>query len=164
MEIQQCWQHYLEAEKLMEQGYWPEAHRLYSNVLAELPIHIQQAVHDEDIRPCQFSCLLSGLRDAAVAQSGIFNQQGQHNSAFSVLNQSYALLQFVSLESCQLIERTSALIEKQSEDILRHIEIFCRAQSSDHWLNEFEHMRKSHQRFSLLKAIPAVNQSSQLLS
>ena len=164
MEIQQCWQHYLEAEKLMEQGYWPEAHRLYSHVLDELPLHIQQAVHDEDIRPCQFSCLLSGLRDAAVAQSEILNQQGQQKNAFAVLNQAYALLQFISLETGLLIERTSALIEKQSEDILRYIETFCRAQPSDVWLNEFQLMQKAHQRFLLLKTIPTLNQSSPLLS
>lgn len=88
MEIERCWMHYLKAEQLMEQGHWPEAQRLYGDVLTSLPHHIQDAAYQSDIKPCQFACLLAGLRDASVAQSEILNRLGQHQQAFDTLNQS----------------------------------------------------------------------------
>lgn len=42
MNIEQCWMRYLKAEQLMEQGHWPEAHRLYEDVLNHLPSHIHK--------------------------------------------------------------------------------------------------------------------------
>lgn len=59
MEIERCWMHYLKAEQLMEQGHWPEAQRLYGDVLTSLPHHIQDAAYQSDIKPCQFACLLA---------------------------------------------------------------------------------------------------------
>lgn len=78
MNIEQCWMRYLKAEQLMEQGHWPEAHRLYEDVLNHLPNHIQSALDNEQTKPCQFVCLISGLRDASVAQSEILNKLGLH--------------------------------------------------------------------------------------
>ncbi len=50
MEIERCWMHYLKAEQLMEQGHWPEAQRLYGDVLNSLPHHIQDAAYQSDIQ------------------------------------------------------------------------------------------------------------------
>ncbi len=47
----------------------------------------------------QFVCLVSGLRDASVAQSEILNKLGLQRDAFSALNQTYALFQFCSLKA-----------------------------------------------------------------
>lgn len=112
MDLQQCWTHYLKAEQLLEQGHWPEAHYLYDQVLCHLPTHIQSALDCKDTKPCQFSCLLTGLRDAAVSQSEILNKLGQHDRAFELLNQSYALLQFLSIESADLVKATYHILDK----------------------------------------------------
>lgn len=77
-------------------SFLPEAHRLYEDVLNHLPNHIHSALENEQTKPCQFVCLVSGLRDASVAQSEILNKLGMQQEAFSALNQSYALLQFYS--------------------------------------------------------------------
>lgn len=164
MELQQCWMRYLKAEKLMDQGHWSEAHHLYDEVLAHLPVHIHQALEDENIKPCQFSCLLSGLRDATVAQSEILNRMGQQQSAFATLNQSYALLQFISLETSILVQRTSSLIDKQSEDILRHMGAFCSAQRDSQWILEYEHIQKAHHHFTQLKVTSDLHHSTHLLN
>lgn len=37
MDLERCWMHYLKAEQLMDQGHWPEAQRLYGDVLSSLP-------------------------------------------------------------------------------------------------------------------------------
>lgn len=47
MNIEQCWMRYLKAEQLMEQGHWPEAHRLYEDVLNHLPSHIHKALEND---------------------------------------------------------------------------------------------------------------------
>lgn len=110
MNIEQCWMRYLKAEQLMEQGHWPEAHRLYDDVLNNLPNHIHLALENAQTKPCQFVCLITGLRDASVTQSEILNKLGLQHDAFSILNQTYALFQFLQLESHELIERVGHLL------------------------------------------------------
>ncbi|KXO07985.1 hypothetical protein AKG98_2027 [Moritella sp. JT01] len=164
MELQQCWMRYLRAEELMEQGHWPEAHQLYGEVLDNLPMHIHQALENEHIKPCQFSCLLLGLRDATVAQSEILNQMGQQQRAFSTLNQSYALFQFISLETSDLVQRTMTLIDNKSEDILRHMGAFCHAQHDDQWMLQYEHIKKAHHHFAKLRVTSDSQHSTHLLN
>ena len=164
MELQQCWMCYLKAEKLMEHGYWPEAHQLYGEVLDHLPNHIHQALENENIKPCQFSCLLSGLRDATVAQSEILNQMGQQQRAFTTLNQCYALLQFISLETSYLVQRTMTLIDNKSEDILRHMGAFCRAQRDAQWMLKYEHIQKAHHHFAKLRVTADPRHATHLLN
>lgn len=151
MDLQQCWTHYLKAQQLLEQGHWPEAHYLYEIVLTHLPSHLQNALGSEDTKPCQFRCLITGLRDAAVSQSEILNKMGQHQQAFDLLNQTYAHLQFVSIESFELVYATQHIIQIQCEDLLRHIGAFCSAQRSAQWMLEFEHVQRAHHYFSTLK-------------
>ncbi len=74
MNIEQCWMRFLKAQELMEQGHWPEAHHLFSEVLTYLPTHIQSAAHGCELKPCQLVCLLSGLRDASIMQSELYNR------------------------------------------------------------------------------------------
>ncbi|AIS57297.1 hypothetical protein ABF162_18100 [Vibrio coralliilyticus] len=160
MDLQQCWTHYLKAEQLLEQGHWPEAHYLYDQVLHHLPTHIQSALSDDQTKPCQFSCLLTGLRDAAVSQSEILNKMGQHQNAFDLLNQSYALLQFMSIESAELVQATHHVLDKNCEDLLRHMGAFCSAQRNAQWMLEFEQVQKAHHHFSALKSYGNATESS----
>ncbi|CAG23044.1 hypothetical protein [Photobacterium profundum] len=164
MELQQCWMRYLKAEQLMEQGHWPEAHHLYSEVLNNLPAHIHLALEDENIKPCQFSCLLIALRDATVAQSSILNRMGQYQNAFAILNQSYALLQFISLETSILVQRTSSTLNKQSDDLLRYMGAFCIAQCDSQWMAEYEQLQKAHHYFAQLKVTPDSSHSTHLIN
>lgn len=164
MELQQCWAHYLKAEQLLEQGHWPEAHYLYDQVLNHLPGHLQSALSSTDTKPCQFSCLVTGLRDAAVSQSEILNKMGQQQEAFNLLNQTYAHLQFVSIETFDLVQATQHIIHKQCEDLLRHIGAFCNAQRSAQWMLEFEHVQKAHHYFSTLKQHNAVMESAHIIN
>ncbi|NOH96058.1 hypothetical protein [Vibrio sp. 99-70-13A1] len=164
MELEQCWMYYLKAEQLMEQGHWPEAQRLYHDVLSHLPNHIQEAAFESNIKPCQFACLLAGLRDASVAQSELLNRLGQQQQAFDTLNQSYALLQFISLENTSLIQRTHLLLEKQSEDLLNHLIAFCSAQRSSHWMLELEQIQRAHHHFGQLKSTPETHSSPNVLN
>ena len=164
MELERCWMYYLKAEQLMEQGHWPEAQRLYQDVLTHLPHHVQEASFNDDIKPCQFACLLAGLRDATVAQSEILNRLGQQRLAFNTLNQSYALLQFISLENTDLINRTHSLLEKQSEDLLNHLIAFCSAQRNAQWMIELEQLQKAHHHFAQLKTTPETPHSPQVLN
>ncbi|WP_070966008.1 hypothetical protein [Vibrio sonorensis] len=151
MDLQECWSHYLKAEQLLEQGHWPEAHYLYEQVLGYMPGHIHSAISDEETKPCQFACLLTGLRDATVSQSEILNRLGQQQRAFDALNQAYGLLQFISLETGSLIDSTATVLEKHSEDLLRHMGAFCSAQRNAEWMLEFEHVQRAHHHFSSLK-------------
>ncbi|MGY3571281.1 hypothetical protein [Vibrio paucivorans] len=151
MDLQYCWASYLKAEQLLEQGHWPEAHRLFEEVLQHMPTHIQQAMEDEETKPCQFVCLVSGLRDAAVSQSEILNKMGQQQQAFDTLNQSYGLLQFVSIEQTQLVQTTTSILHKHSEDLLNHMAAFCSAQRNAQWMLELEHVQKAHHYFTTLK-------------
>lgn len=105
MELQQCWNSFLQAEQLLKQGHWSQAHYLLEDVLHYMPQHIHSAAHDEQTKPCQMACLITGLRDAAIAQSEIFNNIGQYQRAFDVLNQAYALLQFLSIEEIDSMRR-----------------------------------------------------------
>lgn len=151
MELQQCWTRYLKAEQLMEQGHWPEAHYLYEDVLHHLPTHIQTAVNDHHVKPCQFACLLSGLKDAAVSQSQIYNQLGRPNQAFTSLNQSYALLQFLSIEPSRIIASVHSVLSKHCDDLLHHMAVFCHAQRDAQWLVTFGEIEQTHQQFNKLK-------------
>ncbi|MBR9786722.1 MAG: hypothetical protein GYB40_02180 [Vibrionaceae bacterium] len=47
MDIDQCWMRYMKAGQLMQQGHWPEAHRLYEDVLNHLPNHIHSALEND---------------------------------------------------------------------------------------------------------------------
>lgn len=158
MDLQQCWAHYLKAEQLLDQGHWPEAYRLYEAVLAHLPSHLQQALLDSNTKPCQFKCLVTGLRDAAVSQSEILNKMGQHQQAFDLLNQTYAQLQFVSIESFELVQATQQTIHNRCEDLLRHMGAFCSAQRSAQWMLEFENVQKAHHYFTNLKQYNTLTQ------
>ncbi len=91
---------------------------LYDDVLNNLPNHIHLALENAQTKPCQFVCLITGLRDASVTQSEILNKLGLQHDAFSILNQTYALFQFLQLESHDLIERVGHLLGQQSEDLL----------------------------------------------
>ncbi|MEF1289454.1 hypothetical protein [Vibrio sp. M260118] len=164
MDLQQCWTHYLKAEQMLEQGHWPEAHYLYDLVLTHLPNHLQDALTDTETKPCQFSCLVTGLRDAAVSQSEILNKMGQQQKAFDLLNQTYAQLQFVSIETFDLVRATQHVIHNQCEDLLRHMGAFCSAQRSAQWMLEFEHVQKAHHYFSTLKQHNSVIESAHTIN
>ncbi|UUM32856.1 hypothetical protein [Vibrio japonicus] len=164
MDLQQCWTHYLKAEQLLEQGHWPEAYYLYDQVLCHLPSHIQSAIESDDTKPCQFSCLLTGLRDAAVSQSEILNKMGQHHKAFDLLNQSYALLQFLSIESSELVYATHHILDKNSEELLQHMGAFCTAQRNAQWMLEFEQVQKAHHHFATLKTYSLATESSRTIN
>jgi hypothetical protein len=153
MDIEQCWMRYMKAGQLIQQGHWPEAHRLYEDVLNHLPNHIHSALENEQTKPCQFICLISGLRDASVAQSEILNRLGSQRAAFSALNQTYALFQFLQLESHDLIERLSHLLAQQSEDLLAHMAAFCTAQRNAEWMIELQHVTHAHEQFLHLQAM-----------
>ncbi len=131
----------------------PEAHRLYEDVLNHLPNHIHSALENEQTKPCQFVCLVSGLRDASVAQSEILNKLGMQQEAFSALNQSYALLQFLQLESHDLIGRVSQMLSKHSEDLLAHMAAFCSAQRNAEWMIELDHVTRAHEQFLYLQTM-----------
>ncbi|MGD8110096.1 hypothetical protein [Vibrio sp. NTOU-M3] len=152
MDLHQCWAHYLKAEQLLEQGHWPEANYLFEQVLNHMPGHIQTALHSEETKPCQFVCLLTGLRDAAISQSEILNRMGQQQHAFDVLNHAYALLQFISIETLPLVESAANILHKHSEDLMKHLGAFCSAQRNAEWMLEFEHVQKAHHHFSALKS------------
>jgi hypothetical protein len=85
---------------------------------------------------------------------------GQHQQAFDLLNQTYAHLQFVSIESHDLVHATQRVIQIQCEDLLRHLGAFCSAQRNAHWMLEFEHVQKAHHYFSTLKQHNAALESS----
>ena len=152
MDLQQCWTYYLKAEQLLEQGHWPEAHHLYDQVLTHLPNHIHSALNDDQTQPCQFSCLLRSLRDSAISQSEILNKMGQYQNAFDLLNQSYGLLQFMSIEPIELVEATHSILDKSCNDLLSHMGAFCSAQRNAQWMLEFEQVQKAHHHFSALKS------------
>lgn len=163
MNIEQCWMHYIKAGQLMQQGHWPEAHRLYEDVLNHLPHHIHSALENDQTKPCQFVCLISGLRDASVAQSEILNKLGLRQDAFSALNQTYALFQFLQLEKHDLIERLASLLAQQSDDLLAHMAAFCSAQRNAKWMLELEHVTRAHEQFLLLQAMISAEPASSRL-
>ena len=144
MDIDQCWMRYMKAGQLMQQGHWPEAHRLYEDVLNHLPNHIHSALENDQSKPCQFICLISGLRDASVAQSEILNRLGSQREAFYALNQTYTLFQFLQLESHDLIKSLANLLAQQSEDLLAHMAAFCSAQRNAEWMIELNHVTHAH--------------------
>ncbi|WP_114767598.1 hypothetical protein [Vibrio rhodolitus] len=164
MDLNQCWNHYLKAEQLLEQGHWPEAQYLYDQVLHHMPTHIQSAVETTKTKPCQFVCLITGYRDAAVSQSQILNRMGQYQAAFDCLNQAYALLQFLSLENNDLIRTTNNLVTKASDDLLQHIGAFCSSQRSANWMFEYELLQKAQHYFDNLKLAQNLSTRVQVLN
>ncbi|MBA5763803.1 hypothetical protein H2O73_15670 [Vibrio sp. 404] len=151
MDLPQCWNHYLKAQQLLEQGHWPEAQYLYDQVLPQLPIHIQAAIADENTKPCQFVCMITTYRDAAVSQSQILNRMGQYQAAFDCLNRAYALFQFLTIERCELINSLEHLIAKSNHDLLNHIGAFCCSQRSASWMFEYELLQKAQHYFDTLR-------------
>ncbi|MFG0607415.1 hypothetical protein KSS82_03745 [Vibrio mimicus] len=151
MDLQQCWNGFLQAEQLLKQGHWPQAHYLLEDVLHFMPLHIQNAAHDEETKPCQMACMLTGLRDAAIAQSEILNNMGQHQRTFDVLNQTYALLQFLSIEDAALMQRLNPTLCQISEHLLQHLNAFCYAQRSAEWQLEYQQVEKAHFYFNQLR-------------
>ena len=147
MNLQDCWTNYLTAEQLLEDGHWSAAHQVFEKVLQHLPQHIQTALTDEDTRPCQFACLLKGLKDASISQSEILNHMGEHDAAFDLLNQSYALLQFIYLEPNLLVKHSTQSLETHSDDLLKHMTAFCAAHEESHWARELQQVQESHHHF-----------------
>ncbi|CAM2775470.1 hypothetical protein VIMY103929_02625 [Vibrio mytili] len=158
MDIEQCWMRYIKAQELMHQGHWPEAQRLYEDVLEHLPNHVHHALEDNHTKPCQFVCLISGLRDASIAQSELFNRLGLKRAAFSTLNQTYALLQFLQLENHELVRRTEQYLAKHSEDLLAHMAAFCAAQRHATWMIELDQVTRAHEKFLYLQMMSAAEQ------
>ncbi len=161
MDLKQCWMQYLKAERLLGDGHWQEAQRCYGKVLDCLPNFIHRALEDDSTRPCQFSCLLIGLRDATISQSEILNKLGHYQEAFSLLHQNYALMQFLTVEPHDLVQTTYKTIESNSEILLKHMEAFCSAQRDANWLLEFARIRQTHNYFATLRAQPAVSSHHQ---
>lgn len=151
MDLNQCWSYYQKAEKLVNQGHWPEAHYLFEQVLAYLPQHLHYAAQSTQTKPCQLVCLISGLRDCAVYQSEILNTMGQQQGAYQVLNQSYALLQFLSIENSPLVRTVASVLDSNSHDLLEHINAFCHAQRAASWQLEYANIEKVHRYFTQLK-------------
>ncbi|WP_047047121.1 hypothetical protein [Vibrio mexicanus] len=160
MDIQQCWSSYLKADQLLEQGYLNEAHQLYASVLEYLPTHIHNALDYEQLKPCQFQNLLVGARNCAIAQSEILNKLGKQEQAFEVIHQSYALMQFLSLESMPLVQACAEIIEANSCTLLRTMEAFCFAQRSAKWQLEFETIKQAHYQFARLKVYTVPHNAS----
>lgn len=151
MNLKQCWNHYLKAEQLLAQGHWPEAHYLLTDVLHHLPKHLYNAAQSEQTRPCQLICLITGLKESAVYQSGILCTMGQDKYAYQALNQTYALLQFISIEGTDLIRSVAKVLNKHSNELLGHIHQFCHNQRSASWQLEYQDLEKAHQYFTQLK-------------
>ncbi|END2486750.1 hypothetical protein ABLY42_000304 [Vibrio vulnificus] len=166
MNIEQCWMRFLKAQELMEQGHWPEAHHLFGEVLTFLPTHIQNAVHEQALKPCQLVCLLSGLRDASTMQSELYNRMGLYQDAFSTLNNSYALFQFIALEQGELIERIHSMLCKLSDDLLSYMTAFCHAQRNAQWMFELEQVNRAHAHFTTLHMLHhgSQNNTSRILN
>ena len=164
MDLQQCWTTYLKAEKLTEQGHWPEAHYLYDQVLNHLPTHLQEALLDDETKACQFSGLIKGLSDAAISQAEILNRMGQQRQAFELINQTYAQLQFLSIESFELVQTTLFVIQSQCGDLLRYLGAFCSAQEAklNGCLNL--NMCKDHMIFTNLQQYHSYKDSSHLIN
>lgn len=151
MDIENCWARFLKAEELVNQGHWPEAYHLFDDVLCHLPWHIHASIHNDHIRSCQFSSMLTGLYDAAVYQSVILNQMGRQSSAFNVLNQAHATFQFLSIEDVQLVVATREILDKHSDALLEQIGVFCTSQRNASWMLELEYVQRAHHYFGNLK-------------
>ncbi len=151
MNLQQCWSSYTKAEELLKSGHWPQAHYLLDDVLQNLPNHIQHTANDPDSRPCQLVCLISGLHDAAIHQAEILNNMGQQQRAFDALNQAYGLLQFMSIETNDLITAVASVLDKHSTNLLLHLSTFCMAQRDATWQLEYQDIEKAHLYFTQLK-------------
>ncbi|AOW84871.1 hypothetical protein [Vibrio mimicus] len=164
MDLQQCWNGFLQAEQLLKQGHWSQAHYLLEDVLHFMPQHIQSAAHDEQTKPCQMACMVTGLRDAAIAQAEIFNKTGQYQRAFDALNQAYALLQFLSIEEIDLMRRLNPTLCQISEHLLQHLNAFCYAQRSAEWQLEYQQVEKAHFYFNQLRSALSLSPASPVIN
>ncbi len=84
-------------------------------------------------------------------QSEILNTMGQQQGAYQVLNQSYALLQFLSIENSPLVRSVASVLDSNSHDLLEHINAFCHAQRAASWQLEYANIEKVHRYFTQLK-------------
>jgi len=159
MKLEQCWLHYIKAEELIQQGHWPEAHYLYSDVLSHLPVHIQNAVNCERTRPCQLRCMLDGFRNACINQSEILNNLGRKEEAFTLLSHTYSYFQFLALESHVIVNTINPVLHNHSEDLFRYISAFCAAQRNADWMQELANVQKSHHHFHQLQHSVSFEQS-----
>ncbi|MGL6314982.1 hypothetical protein [Vibrio sp. WXL103] len=150
MEIQQCWNCFITAEKLLKKGNGRGALPLFQRVLDHLPTHIYQALESKNTRPCQFVCLIAGQRDAAMYQSTILNSLGKPEQAYNTLRQSYALMQFLALEQIPLVKATFPVIEETTNQLLSHLDALCRSQHNQEWQNRLSELTYAHNRFSTL--------------
>lgn len=151
MDLKQCWSHYLKAKKYLAQDHRSEAYYLFDDVLRYLPAHLHQAVQDDQTQPCQLVCLIAGLKETAISQADILNNMGQPQQAYQVLNQTYALLQFLSIETIELIQLVAHVFDKHSHDLLEQINILCHSQRSALWQLEYANVEKAHRYFTQLK-------------
>lgn len=162
MKLEQCWQHYTKAEELIQQGHWPEAYYLYNDVLSHLPNYIHHAVSCPNTRPCQFACMLDGYRNACISQSEILNHLGRKDEAFTLLSDTYNFFQFLTLESCAIVQSLESVLHNHSENLFRHISAFCAAQRNSDWMQELANIQRSHHHFHQLQHSASVTQSSRL--
>ncbi|MGL4830685.1 MAG: hypothetical protein ACRCXG_15490 [Vibrio sp.] len=160
MDIQQCWDGFLQADRLLKQGHWPQAHYMLDDVLHFMPLHIQNAAYDDQTKPCQMAYMITGLQDAAIAQSAILNNMGQYQRAFDVLNQAYALLQFLSLEDIDLMRRLDSTLCQINEHLLLHLSAFCCAQRNAKWQLEYQQVEKAHFYFNQLRSPRSLSPTS----
>ncbi|MGC9423538.1 hypothetical protein [Vibrio sp.] len=151
MELKPCWSHYLKAKQLMAQHHWPEAHYLLIDVLHHLPKHLYDAAQNAQTKPCQFICLMTGLKESAIYQSDILSKMGQDQYAYQAINQTYALLQFLSIETSPLIRSVANVINTLCNELLEHIHRFCHNQRSASWRIEYQNVEKTHRYFTQLK-------------
>lgn len=151
MEIKQCWSYYIKAEELNGQGHWPEAYKLYGDVLDHMPKCIETAISCDSTKPCQLLCMLDGFRTATVHQSEILNNLGKDEEAFYQLNQTYSYIQFLRLESSALTRRINPALHQHGEELFRYIVAFCTAQRSAKWMLELESIQKAHHHFHELQ-------------
>ena len=70
-----------------------------------------------------------------------------------MLNQAYALFQFLQLERHDLIVRLRDLLAQQSEDLLAKIAAFCSAQRNAEWMLELDRVSHAHEQFLQLQAM-----------
>lgn len=165
MDLQQCWTKFLQAEQFMQQGHWSHAQYLFKEVLTDLPSHIEAALHDEDVKPCQFSCLLRGLKDASVFQSEILNKLGYHHQAYETLNTVYGQCQFWAMDDSEIISNVTNTLEECIDSLYSHLVAFFKSKKDEpEWLQHLEVLQRAHHNFGSLKATPYQMSTSRLVS
>lgn len=164
MDLTLCWNFYQKAEKLIHQGHWPEAYYLFEQVLAYLPQHVHDAATDQHMKPCQLACLIEGLTQCSLYQADILNNMGQQHQSYRLLNQSYALIQFLSLETSPIIASIANTLDQCSQSLLEQLQAFCHQQRSAEWQLEYVNIEKAHRYFTQLKRHPGQSIMTSLLN